>query len=499
MNYPNAKDLWNMNSSEFNKWRAKNDLPILFDYFHETLPEFDIWLKTLQITVQDMYLTLNLGAFFYGKNEKIVINHKDTNGADQNFCIEKKELHSQRWKNIKNHFFERKTFVISTFTPYFEWIKKRTKNKNPILWDKINKSYTDQFFFGGYRNIPPNSRTHIWRGPELLKLGEVSLPEYADLSKRNLDFTDLDGLTLSKATASALNVISYSSLRFLSIKSTEQAFFTFNYCNFDNTKISNSRLQDFHFFNCRMGDFYLSDTKVYKLSFANCNVLPFIENSHLRDLIKVSSRRDDVTIEETYRLLKNAYNSTGQRKYAADFFYKEQVTHRKNLFHARTFYKYEEDYPPRLTESWTRVLKEITTKHRWNLLSKNLLYLFEFIKKPKYLFNYFRHKIEWCYSLFDWILWGYGVKPHRIALSALTVILFFAIIYNFFGNEISSNTDLKSFIDYFYFSMITFTTLGYGDVYPKTTFLRLLCGTEAFLGAFMMGLVVAGFSNKKTD
>lgn len=500
MNYlKNAEDLWNMSPHEFNKWRAENDLPILFSYFHEILPDFNIWLETLKITEQDMYLTLNLGAFFNGENEKIVIHHVDTNGTDQRFCIEKKDLYSKRWKNIKVYSFERTTSVISTFTPYFKWIKKRTKKKNPIMWDELNRSYTDHFFFGGSRNVPPNSRTHIWRGPELLKLGGISVPIYSEISERNLDFADLDSLTLCLPTDSSLKVISCSSLRFLSIRNTEQAFFTFNDCKFEKTEISNSKLQDFYFFNCIIGEFHLSNTTIYKLSFLNCHVVPFIENCHLRDLIRFFPKEKYNQSEEAYRLLKNAYNSTGQRRYAADFFYKEQVAHRKNLFHARTNHKYSEDYPSEYGEPWISIVKNITTKDGLNLLSNKLLYLLAFIKKPKYLFNYFKHRTQWCFSFFDWLLWGYGVKPHRIGFSALIVMLGFAMIYNWLGNEISSNIDLKSFIDYFYFSMITFTTLGYGDVYPKTTLLRILCGTEAFLGAFMMGLVVAGFSNKKAD
>ncbi|WP_082793216.1 potassium channel family protein [Collimonas pratensis] len=47
-----------------------------------------------------------------------------------------------------------------------------------------------------------------------------------------------------------------------------------------------------------------------------------------------------------------------------------------------------------------------------------------------------------------------------------------------------------------YFSAVTFTTLGYGDIWPTTTTLKMLCGSEAILGAFNMGLVVAGFAGR---
>ena len=40
----------------------------------------------------------------------------------------------------------------------------------------------------------------------------------------------------------------------------------------------------------------------------------------------------------------------------------------------------------------------------------------------------------------------------------------------------------------FYFSGVTFTTLGYGDYHPEGC-LRIVATVEAFLGAFMIALV----------
>jgi len=47
-----------------------------------------------------------------------------------------------------------------------------------------------------------------------------------------------------------------------------------------------------------------------------------------------------------------------------------------------------------------------------------------------------------------------------------------------------------------YFSLVTFTTLGYGDILPRGDLMRLACGSEALIGAFTMGFVVAGFANR---
>jgi len=47
-----------------------------------------------------------------------------------------------------------------------------------------------------------------------------------------------------------------------------------------------------------------------------------------------------------------------------------------------------------------------------------------------------------------------------------------------------------------YLPIATFTTRGYGDIPVKTNALKIACGSEAALGAFILGLFVAGFANK---
>jgi hypothetical protein len=46
---------------------------------------------------------------------------------------------------------------------------------------------------------------------------------------------------------------------------------------------------------------------------------------------------------------------------------------------------------------------------------------------------------------------------------------------------------------------VTFTTLGFGDISPLNcggTLYKFLVAFEALMGAFCMGLIVAGFANK---
>nr|WP_229511042.1 ion channel [Massilia sp. CFBP 13721] len=77
------------------------------------------------------------------------------------------------------------------------------------------------------------------------------------------------------------------------------------------------------------------------------------------------------------------------------------------------------------------------------------------------------------------------------------IVLVYAAVFFSIRDQISfGEGGANSSMNCLYFSMVTFSTLGYGDILPKTSLARLLCGSEALLGAFTMGLVVAGFSNR---
>ena len=61
----------------------------------------------------------------------------------------------------------------------------------------------------------------------------------------------------------------------------------------------------------------------------------------------------------------------------------------------------------------------------------------------------------------------------------------------FKGNLLNKTTNY--FLDCLYFSVITFTTLGFGDFRPLEGWSRIFAGTEALIGAFMMALFVYTF------
>ncbi|MFA0569498.1 ion channel [Vibrio gallaecicus] len=116
---------------------------------------------------------------------------------------------------------------------------------------------------------------------------------------------------------------------------------------------------------------------------------------------------------------------------------------------------------------------------------------------PRYSFHRFISK------LVDYFC-GYGESPLRVVLFSIVLIITCAVAYFFLDTTITSNTDtsapyflLLEFFNALYFSVVTFTTLGYGDISP-VGIARFIAAVEAFMGSFIMALFVVVFVKKMT-
>ncbi|MGD2250954.1 MAG: pentapeptide repeat-containing protein [Candidatus Methanofastidiosia archaeon] len=113
---------------------------------------------------------------------------------------------------------------------------------------------------------------------------------------------------------------------------------------------------------------------------------------------------------------------------------------------------------------------------------------------------------------------GYGEKPGWVVRNSLIIILLGAVLFFFSGvARVGADVPPESspyIIDYsinsldfcwnmvpdfyycFYYSVVTFTTLGYGDIHPIGYYSHAIAFSEAFIGAFFMALFVVVFARK---
>lgn len=142
--------------------------------------------------------------------------------------------------------------------------------------------------------------------------------------------------------------------------------------------------------------------------------------------------------EDTYRKLRLRYSEQGEPEIAGNFYFREKVNQRK----------------------------------RQNNIKRIIDY---FLKE---------------------FLFGYGEKPFRILRnSTLLIVAFSGIYYCSKLLRFKDDSIVNDFLTSIYFSIVTFTTLGYGDYHP-TDWLRIVSAFEAFSGAVMIALFVVTLTRK---
>lgn len=103
---------------------------------------------------------------------------------------------------------------------------------------------------------------------------------------------------------------------------------------------------------------------------------------------------------------------------------------------------------------------------------------------------------------------GYGERPLNVIIFSLGLICLFAVTYFFIGVTSAAGVigfdrsqdlqaNIAGFFNSLYFSVVTFTTLGYGDIAPVGAS-RFFAALEALMGSFTLALFVVVFVKKMT-
>ncbi|MEE2657405.1 MAG: pentapeptide repeat-containing protein [Candidatus Latescibacterota bacterium] len=104
---------------------------------------------------------------------------------------------------------------------------------------------------------------------------------------------------------------------------------------------------------------------------------------------------------------------------------------------------------------------------------------------------------------------AYGESPPRVIVSSALFNFACALVYWGFGvngpdgpigfdTAASIKDNAYALYNCVYYSIVTFTTLGYGEITPPPGGMRILAALQAFSGAFMMAMFVAVFGKKMT-
>jgi uncharacterized protein YjbI with pentapeptide repeats len=106
---------------------------------------------------------------------------------------------------------------------------------------------------------------------------------------------------------------------------------------------------------------------------------------------------------------------------------------------------------------------------------------------------------KWGKKLFFiwWLFADCGRSLGRWAGWSLLLASLFAFLFWHLGSDAFDTQHLKfNFLTMFYYSVVTFTTLGFGDIIPKTSTAAMCVTIEVIIGYVMLGGLITIFASK---
>lgn len=435
--------LLNLNADQFNQIRRTQDYPPLFDLFMRKLPRFQDWMTDQNVSRDIM--------FEYGLARFIVSD------VTLYYCRQMTDYYL--WDDGVMDFNERKKRGViqdyTVYSPYFLWLRDRVSTEE---YRKVRSSFRIGHSTQGYhffmdeipmRNVDcGNSVNKPW------------------LSRRLLDFVSLDDLTISEPLNNThLYIYCSSAVNFRVVGGVP--FMKFSECRISDIQgkskgliLEKGSYQELSFRRCHM-DLQLNAASIVHMEVNNCNFKVTSDFVRLDSQCKFSCSSNEKysyqSGSEFYTEVTNLYVDANDYAGAGEYYYRK-----------RTSLMMESLWP------WKRFSHD---KFRMN-------------KKEKRIFN-IKTFLKGISDVFNFLCWGFGEKPSRTLMMSFLVILLSSGVYYF--NEKSSTQTLTESL---YFSIVSFTTLGFGDITQKTGFLRLFSALESLSGLVLMGLFLAGYASK---
>ena len=113
----------------------------------------------------------------------------------------------------------------------------------------------------------------------------------------------------------------------------------------------------------------------------------------------------------------------------------------------------------------------------------------------KSITSFFKKILSAVLLTLSWLVWGHGEKPLRTFFAGISIIVVAAVFYTFGSLNQSGALFRPDFYQGFYFSVVTFTTVGYGD-YTPIGLSKIVAIVEAICGLFILPISVIGLSRK---
>ncbi|MGF6592046.1 potassium channel family protein [Pseudomonas sp. 2835] len=436
------RKLWALPAERFNDWRRKNDYPIIYERISKFLPFFQEWQKDAGVT-QELMFEFGIGRFL-GSEDRLSVFHYHGGNRRAFLTDDSTILHLRDPRN---------TYKEDIYLPYFKWLRME---KGEERFEKVSREFRLKHYRGG---------KPVFNGDFFLL--DLSVPELkgVSVSDKLLDFVCLDETHFDSIHNNTRIYIWYSTAKKLKVTGDlwHLSFYETQISDFDvnNTLVLNNGVFGGWEIDCEFLRLTIA-RGVFRDSRIRCSKLDYnFELSEVSDVgfsyvcLSGRSRWDEVRFNRKAKLL---FSAQGDHFNAGQYFYREKVSQLKA--HA---------------SPWS----DLKLKHGRPRWSEALSYVLK---------SYF----SLVYEFFAFVTWGFGERPGRSLLASIAVILVCAITFYCGADSVTSG----KFADSLYFSMVTFVTLGYGDISQKVAIYKIFSAAEAFLGMVLMGLFLAGYASK---
>jgi hypothetical protein len=225
----------------------------------------------------------------------------------------------------------------------------------------------------------------------------------------------------------------------VSFKDTDFVNIRFIDCRFEKCLFIGATVTDCEFTNCKF-----TDTNTSKLKIKNCLIDPAIFDENF-DLELDSN----IAIDLYHSLYKNSSESH-QPEYAIESLYRMKVAERKQL----------------------------DSKLKRGLIDES---------------TYRKEKLKHVVSDF---VSGYGLRVVKVLRLLVIVIASFTVLNYALRSFIFEKWDSFTIVDSFYFTCVTITTLGYGDISPETQLGKIFIVIQALSGFLVISLFLSAVANR---
>jgi uncharacterized protein YjbI with pentapeptide repeats len=316
--------------------------------------------------------------------------------------------------------------------------------------EKLKKRWTTK---RGKALVAKIKKTRCFANPEDFRKKIKNLPmvddkevkDKVDLRGINLmgfdfraDIADDDGDVLDESTT----------LNFVDFEEADLEYANFGNgqlsdCNFDHTNLSHSTFQASLIQNCGFAKAQLYSADFRATEIVDCD----FNDSHFRDVIL-----DSVIVDEHTTFGKKLFDEKGKRYHLATIQYRKlkEIFKNSNLHHISDRFHYREMVCRRKMLSWYNPLK-------------------------------------WADFIFGDLLCKYGSSFWSILMWMMILMIGFGFIFSRNAIQSSYTGQMGDLWHGIYFSIVTFTTLGYGDWHPLGAF-QYLASFEAVLGSIFIAL-----------